>query len=146
MAVHSAVRYKTVKMQRASVFVTVVHSPLESSILKKVAAQYDIPLRGFTPDIAYRGDFYGQTADYLPYPEGISIECYLRMLNSLEPGFNESACHPGNDPQLNSIYRDERMQELRVLCDPNLRAEINRLGIQLCSFIDYNRMKKGHVK
>jgi chitin disaccharide deacetylase len=113
------------------------------SVLKEVASECGVPLRSFSPDIAYCGDFYGQAGDGTPYPEGITVECYRRILENLPPGFTEAACHPADDPKLDSVYRDERMQELRVLCDPQVRATAERLGIQLISFIDYARIKKG---
>jgi predicted glycoside hydrolase/deacetylase ChbG (UPF0249 family) len=34
------------------------------------------------------------------------------------------------------MYRAERQQELRVLCDPQVRRQLARLGIELRSFRD----------
>jgi len=116
------------------------------SILIEVAKECGVPLRSFCPDVAYCGDFYGQAGDGSPYPEGITLECYLKILENLPLGFTEAACHPSDDPQLDSVYRDERLQELRVLCDPVLRAAVEKNGIKLCSFVDYARMKKVSVE
>jgi predicted glycoside hydrolase/deacetylase ChbG (UPF0249 family) len=46
----------------------------------------------------------------------------------------ELACHQGSDDELQSTYRSERMQELRVLCDPRVRAALLAVGIELRSF------------
>jgi chitin disaccharide deacetylase len=113
------------------------------TILKEVASECGVPLRSFCPDVAYCGDFYGQSGDGTPYPEGITVECYLKILENLPQGFTEAACHPSDDPTLDSVYRDERLQELKVLCDPVICAAVERLGVKLCSFIDYARIKKG---
>jgi predicted glycoside hydrolase/deacetylase ChbG (UPF0249 family) len=32
------------------------------------------------------------------------------------------------------MYRHERLEELRVLCDPRVHAAIKAMGIELCSF------------
>jgi predicted glycoside hydrolase/deacetylase ChbG (UPF0249 family) len=32
------------------------------------------------------------------------------------------------------MYRRERLQELRVLCDAQVKAAITAMGIELCSF------------
>ncbi len=115
------------------------------SILREVAQGCDVPLRSFTPDIAYCGDFYGQTGEGAPYPEGITVECFLNVIDKLPPGFTEAACHPGNDPTLDSVYRLERLQEMSVLCDPRVRAAIERKKVQLCSFVDYARLRGRRV-
>jgi predicted glycoside hydrolase/deacetylase ChbG (UPF0249 family) len=35
------------------------------------------------------------------------------------------------------MYVSERSQEVKVLCDPRVRAAITVLGIELCSFHDF---------
>jgi predicted glycoside hydrolase/deacetylase ChbG (UPF0249 family) len=35
------------------------------------------------------------------------------------------------------MYRLERLKELRVLCDPQVRTAITAMGIELCSFTSF---------
>jgi predicted glycoside hydrolase/deacetylase ChbG (UPF0249 family) len=39
------------------------------------------------------------------------------------------------------MYRLERYEELKVLCNPRIKAVIDALGIKLCSFDDWNSFK-----
>jgi predicted glycoside hydrolase/deacetylase ChbG (UPF0249 family) len=49
-------------------------------------------------------------------------------------GLTELGCHPGYvDGALDSTYAIERETELRTLCDPRLRAELEVLGVELIS-------------
>jgi len=84
--------------------------------------------------VQYCGDFYGQTGEGEPYPEGISVEGLLKIISNLPPGICELGCHPGDDEQLDSVYRLERAHELQVLCDPRVRTALTSMNIQLCSF------------
>jgi len=111
------------------------------SILRAAAAKLSVPLRSFTPEVQYCGDFYGQTGEGEPYPPGISVEGLLKSLSTLQPGITELGCHPGDDPSLDSVYRLERKQEVRVLCDPKVRETLKVLKIQLCSFADLPKLK-----
>jgi predicted glycoside hydrolase/deacetylase ChbG (UPF0249 family) len=103
-------------------------------ILIETARKLDVPLRNCNPEICYCGEFYGQTAEGFPYPEGISVERLIKTLEGLPPGFTELGCHPGEGNDLDTMYRDEREEEVKVLCDTRVRAAIARLGIELCSF------------
>ena len=49
----------------------------------------------------------------------------------VEPGVTELA-----SGQLETMYRSERSQEVKVLCDPQVREAIVTMGIELCSFSD----------
>jgi hypothetical protein len=93
-----------------------------------------IPLRPHDPRIRYCGDFYGQTGEGEPLPGAISADGLIGILTALLPGLMELACHQGSDDELQSTYRSERMQELRVLCDPRVRAALLAVGIELRSF------------
>src|SRR5262249_42517465 len=93
-----------------------------------------IPVRDFTPEIVYRGDFYGQTPKGEPYPEGISVDALLRLLAELPPGVTELGCHPAAEAEVESSYSAERLQELEALCDRRVRAAIEAEGIELRSF------------
>jgi predicted glycoside hydrolase/deacetylase ChbG (UPF0249 family) len=100
-----------------------------------------VPVRDVNSRVRYCGDFYGQTAESLPYPEGITVDAFLRMLDELAPGWTEFGCHPGADEGLDSVYRQERMQELAVLCDPRVREAIASRGIKLRSFAQLRELE-----
>ena len=63
-------------------------------------------------------------------------------LSTLPAGLSVIVCHPGDDvDDLNTMYRVERREELRVLCDPRLKAAITAFGIRLCSWDDWLYLK-----
>ncbi len=105
--------------------------PLVGVAFGRVARELSIPLRHRALDVTYRGDLYGR--------EAISVENLIGILRSLKPGVTELACHPGEGAELDSLYREEREEELRVLCDPRVRETIEREGIQLRSFAELRR-------
>ncbi len=111
------------------------------SVVGRVAQRLAVPLRGFTPEIQYCGDFYGQTGEGEPYPEGISLEGLVKTIQNLPVGATELGCHPGQDEHLDSVYRIERLQEVRVLCDPQARTAVEARGVVLCSFADVAALK-----
>jgi predicted glycoside hydrolase/deacetylase ChbG (UPF0249 family) len=61
-------------------------------------------------------------------------EHLVELIEALPPGRTELGCHPaiGNDTR--SSYAAERAQELLALCHPQVRAALEREGIELCSF------------
>ena len=103
-------------------------------VLRELAERISIPLRGFSPSIRFCGDFYGQNARGVSYPEGISVERLVGMLRELPVGVTELGCHPGYRDERETAYADERWQELKVLCDPRVRQVIREEGISLTSF------------
>jgi predicted glycoside hydrolase/deacetylase ChbG (UPF0249 family) len=104
------------------------------SVVMEVARRLKAPVRRCDARVSYCGNFYGQMADGTPLPEILSVEGLLRILRELPPGVTELGCHPGDASDLDTMYCDERAQEVRVLCDPQVRATLTALGIQLCSF------------
>ena len=104
------------------------------AVAEEIAGQIGVPLRGCNPAVAYRGDFYGQTDEGATWPEGISFEGLIRILETLGEGVTELGCHPAATSDLDTMYRDERVQELRVLCDPRIQVELAGRGIRLLSF------------
>lgn len=104
------------------------------AVAEEMARQIGVPLRGCSPAVRYRGDFYGQTAEGATLPEAISIEAMIRILDTLKEGVTELSCHPAATPDLDTMYRDERVQELRVLCDTGILTELAARGIRLLSF------------
>jgi predicted glycoside hydrolase/deacetylase ChbG (UPF0249 family) len=105
------------------------------SVLSELAGELAVPLRHHDPRIRYCGAFYGQTGEGQPLPEGISVDALIEIFAALPSGVTELACHPGLDDELRSTYRSERAEELRVLCDPRVRATLAAKDIELCSFV-----------
>jgi len=110
------------------------------SVVGQLAQSLSVPLRSFTPQVQYCGDFYGQTGEGDPYPEGISLEGLLKTIQNLPAGVTELGCHPGEDEHLDSVYRIERMQEVTVLCHPQVRVALESNTVKLCSFADLPRL------
>jgi chitin disaccharide deacetylase len=103
-----------------------------ASIAASLAAELEIPLRA--RGIRYEGGFYGQSGRGEPYPAGIEAEHLVELIEALPPGRTELGCHPGIGNDTSSSYAVEREQELRALCDPQVRAALEREEIRLCSF------------
>ena len=104
------------------------------SVLIKVAHRLGVPLRHYSPRVRYCGGFYGQTGKGQPLPDAISVGSLLKIVAELPPGVTELACHPGVEEDIESAYRSERIEELKVLCDSRVRAAIIARGVELCSF------------
>jgi predicted glycoside hydrolase/deacetylase ChbG (UPF0249 family) len=83
--------------------------------------------------------FYGQTVKGLPLPTHISLEWLVEFIDA-PTGWTVLTCHPGyvDQEELNTMYRLERYEELKVLCHPRIRAVIDGLGIRLSSFDEWN--------
>jgi chitin disaccharide deacetylase len=109
------------------------------TILIEMAQRLGIPLRQCSTEIGYRGGFYGQTAEGTPLPNVISVDGLVHILETLPAGCTELGCHPAERCDLETMYRRERLQELRVLCDAKVRAAITAIGIELCSFTSIPR-------
>ena len=108
------------------------HSPVRELMIE-VARKLGVPLRGVGP-IHYCGSFYGQTSEGASRLEAVGVVALLRILEDLREGCTELACHPAAGDDLDTMYRMERMEELRSLCDPRIRAAILTLGIEVVSF------------
>lgn len=106
------------------------------SILIHMARKIRIPVRHFNPNIHYCGKFYGQTKFGLPNPRAISLSNLVNIFKTMPPGYTELGCHPGAVNDLQSVYRSEREQELKVLTDPQARKALTEMKIQLRSFGD----------
>lgn len=109
------------------------------AIALQLARELGVPLRHFSPEIAYCGDFFGQTTEGSPIPGAISVDALITILSSLKSGVTELACHPGD--WLDEVYGDttyssERGEEVVALCDPRVRAACVANGFELCSFAD----------
>ena len=106
------------------------------SVMIEISKQTSIPLRHFSPGISYCGEFYGQAANGVPYPEAISPSALIRVLAKLSPGVTELCCHPGLDDNLETMYCRERFDEVQTLSDETVCSAIQDLGIELCNFHD----------
>ncbi len=100
-----------------------------------IADELGVPVRG--RGITYAGGFYGQSGRGEPWPEGISVERLIELIEGLPPGWTELGCHPGRGVGAReSSYGAEREQEVRALCDPRVKAAIEGRGVQLRSFAE----------
>jgi predicted glycoside hydrolase/deacetylase ChbG (UPF0249 family) len=110
------------------------------SIALAIAERLSIPLRHFSRHVAYRGDFYGQSGSGEAAPELLTETALLDILRDTLRGTEADAveigCHPGWDPDLETMYCQERLREVEVLCSPSLRASIAGLGFHLATFSD----------
>jgi chitin disaccharide deacetylase len=104
------------------------------SIVLEIAEDLKVPVRDCTPGIRYCGSFYGQTREGQPYSQGISAERLIELLAQLEPGITELGCHPGMGGDRDTTYDRERPQEVKALCDPQVRSALIDMGIELRSF------------
>jgi predicted glycoside hydrolase/deacetylase ChbG (UPF0249 family) len=104
------------------------------SVLVGLAHDLSVPLRHFSPEVRHCGAFYGQTAEGLPFPEGIRVEALIQTLASLPPGVTELGCHPAEGDVVDSMYSGERAVEVKALCDPRVWTALAAGGVELCSF------------
>ena len=72
-----------------------------------------VPVRHFTPGITYSGAFFGQDGKGNPFPEAITVEALVAVIEALPPGITELACHPAAAAEGDSVYDAERVVEVR---------------------------------
>ena len=107
--------------------------------LRQAGERLGIPVRWFTPGIAYNGAFFGQDLHGTPLPNAITVDALEEVIETLPAGVTELACHPAAEVDHDSAYGEERIRELETLCDPRVRAAIDRSGVDLRSFADLDR-------
>jgi predicted glycoside hydrolase/deacetylase ChbG (UPF0249 family) len=107
--------------------------PVRSELIK-IGHELNVPIRHFSEVIKYNGNFYGQTGKGDPYPLAITRETLKEIIKALPIGITELACHPGFDDQLDSIYARERAEEVKVLCDAEVKLTLAKEKIYLTSF------------
>jgi len=112
------------------------HREPARSIVMEIANDLGVPLRSCNSEARYVGGFYGQTAEGLSLPDVISVNGLIKILRELPDGVSELGCHPGLADGLDTMYKSERTEEIRVLCDPRIKETIGAMGIELCSFAD----------
>ena len=112
--------------------------PVRSAVARAAAALGGVPVR-HAPGVRYVGAFYGQGRHGAALPKLISTEALVELIGELEPGVTELCCHPAEAVDFDSSYAEERVVELRALCDPRVRRALDEHGVQLCSFRDLLR-------
>ena len=110
-----------------------LREPVKSVVIE-IANDLGVPLRSCNSEVGYVGEFYGQTAEGVSLPEVISVDGLINILRELPEGISELGCHPGFADGLDTMYRSEREQEIKVLCDAQIKETIAAAGIELCSF------------
>jgi predicted glycoside hydrolase/deacetylase ChbG (UPF0249 family) len=115
------------------------------AIFSELAQELDVPLRHFAPAIQFLGDFYGQDENGQPQPEAIMPHALIDLLGRLPSGVTELGCHPGYTEGLKSWYRNERIQEIRTLCDAAVRAAVEQLEVTLISFRNIARPRQSRT-
>ena len=120
-----------------------LREPLKS-ILMEAANRLGVPLRHCSPEVHYCGEFYGQTAEGSPIAGRITVEALLQIISRLPDGWTELSCHPGFAIDLDTMYREERAGEVKVLCDERLPAALAAMHVELLSFanVAYSRWKR----
>jgi predicted glycoside hydrolase/deacetylase ChbG (UPF0249 family) len=104
------------------------------SIFLEFAKELHVPLRHFSRGIGFCGEFYGQDGRGRPEPQVITPDGLVALLERLPAGVTELGSHPGYPEGLRSTYREERVREVRTLCDPVVREALARFGIRLVTF------------
>ncbi|HEX5764103.1 MAG TPA: ChbG/HpnK family deacetylase, partial [Woeseiaceae bacterium] len=115
------------------------------AILLDIAQRLGVPLRSCSPEVSYCGSFYGQADDGTTLRDVISVDGLIRILKTLPAGFTELACHPAAECDVQTLYSQERLEELKVLCDPRVRAALTDNGIALRSFANLSQGDKRSV-
>jgi chitin disaccharide deacetylase len=114
------------------------HEPVRSALLQ-AGERLGIPVRSYASGITYSGVFHGHGAKSTPVPGAITVEALVDVIEKLPAGVTELACHPAAELDHHSAYGEERIRELETLCDPRVRAAMDRSGIALRSFADLDR-------
>ena len=108
--------------------------PPTRAIVRAAAQELGIPVRHFTPDIQYCGEFYGQTGQGEPNHAAIGIDALIDVLQCLPNGITELCCHPGWGGDLDTMYREERSIEVATLCHPSVREALHAAQVYLSTF------------
>jgi predicted glycoside hydrolase/deacetylase ChbG (UPF0249 family) len=108
-----------------------------------VSNQYQIPVR-WGVQYAGRNPIVLAPARLCDRFRGVkngSIETFTNLLHEPWEGAMEIICHPGffTPNGFFDSYNQEREYELKILTDPRLKAEIERMNIQL---VNYNWLKE----
>lgn len=105
-------------------------------VLLATAERLRVPLRHFAHGIAYEGSFYGQDGHGVDYPEAVTVEALIGLIERLSAGVTELCCHPAAADDHETTYAALRLAETKALCDPRVREAILREGVALRSFAE----------
>ena len=108
--------------------------PARGAVLE-AAERLGIPVRG-ERGFTYDGGFFGQGHHAEPMPELVSVDALVASIEALPDGVTEFGCHPATAVDHETAYASERLIEARTLCDPRVRAAVDRRGARLASFGD----------
>jgi chitin disaccharide deacetylase len=108
-------------------------------IVVEIAERLGVPLRNCSREVSYCGSFYGQADDGTTLRDVISVDGLIRILETLPAGCTELACHPAAECDVETLYSQERLEELKILCDPRVRAALTDNGIALRSFANLSQ-------
>jgi len=103
-------------------------------LFTELADGLGVPLRHFSHDVRFCGEFYGHDGRGHPDEAAIQVDALIELLETLGPGATELGTHPGYTDGLRDWYRTERVQEVRTLCDPRVREAARQNGIELMNF------------
>jgi predicted glycoside hydrolase/deacetylase ChbG (UPF0249 family) len=113
-----------------------VKDPAVTEAVDALGTELGVPVRARDPRIRYSGAFYaGPTDEGHVATDAISPENLVALIEGLENGITEMACHPGvrvPDP----LYRHQRDLEVAALCDARVREAVEREGIGLTTFAE----------
>jgi chitin disaccharide deacetylase len=112
-------------------------------IFQELVEPLGVPLR-HDGTLRFVGAFYAQWRHGVSEPEHVSPGAFREMLSSeVREGWTEFSCHPGycSPEHAASLYYEDREVEVSTLTDPSVRREIERLGIRLASYADFNRAR-----
>lgn len=104
------------------------HEPLRS-VLRALAGELDVPLRGETPEIRHCREFHGQTSTGRPLPDAVSAQGLIGLMEELSSDPTEVVCHPAAALDMEGDYQQARLAELDALCDRHVRAAASDLGV-----------------
>ena len=110
-----------------------------ASAIRALATDLGLPLRDHA-GVRYVGDFYGQDGRGQPWPRCVSVEHLIGLIDAAGDGWTEFGCHPGivaaDEPLGGTMYRLERNDEIRALCDPRVLARVARGDLRLARWSD----------
>lgn len=107
-------------------------------LFTELADELDVPLRHFSRDVGFCGEFYGHDGSGRPDEAAIQVDALVELLGTLGPAATELGTHPGYTDGLRDWYRAERVQEVRTLCDPRVREAVRRNGLELMNFREFS--------
>jgi predicted glycoside hydrolase/deacetylase ChbG (UPF0249 family) len=109
------------------------HEPARA-VVGEIGDRLRVPIRGSSDAVTCLGGFYGQNRTGGVLDGAITVDHLVEILRMVPEGTAELACHPGLRQDAPGMYVAQREEEVRVLCDPRVRASIQAEGIELVSF------------